>query len=50
MEESNADCQKKDRAYTHEDIQKMLSVAGTKMKAMVLLLASSGMRVVAVPP
>ncbi|MFZ0894842.1 MAG: tyrosine-type recombinase/integrase [Candidatus Nitrosopolaris sp.] len=50
MEESNADCQKKDRAYTHEDIQKMLSVASTKMKAMVLLLASSGMRVGAVPP
>jgi integrase len=50
MEESNADCQKKDRAYTHEDIQKLLSVASTKMKAMVLLLASSGMRVGAVPP
>jgi integrase len=50
MEEPNADCQKKDRAYTNEDIQKMLSVASTKMKAMVLLLASSGMRVGAVPP
>jgi integrase len=44
-----ADSQKKDRAYTHEDIQKMLSVASTKIKAMVLLLASSGMRVGAVP-
>ena len=50
MEEPNADSQKKDRAYTHEDIQKMLSVASTKMKAMILLLASSGMRVGAVPP
>ena len=50
MEEPNADSKKKDRAYTHEDIQKMLSVASTKMKAMILLLASSGMRVGAVPP
>ena len=50
MEEPNADSQKKDRAYTHEDIQKMHSAASTKMKAMILLLASSGMRVGAVPP
>ena len=50
MEEPNADSQKKDRAYTHEDIQKMHSAASTKMKAMILLLASSGMRVGGVPP
>ena len=50
MEDSTDEPHKKDRAYSHEDIQKMLSVASTKMKAMILLLASSGMRVGAIPP
>jgi site-specific recombinase XerD len=49
-EEPNAHSQKKDGAYTHEDIQKMISVTGTKINAMVVLLVSRGMRVGAVPP
>src|SRR5215216_4365900 len=39
-----------DRAYTHEEIRKMVSVASIRDKALILLLASTGMRLGAVPP
>jgi len=39
-----------DRAYTHEEIKKMVDVADLRDKAIILLMASSGMRLSAVPP
>ncbi len=38
-----------DREYTYEEIQKILNVADIKYKAIILLLASSGVRVGAIP-
>lgn len=40
---------KKDRAYTHEEIHRLLDIADERMRAIVLLLASTGMRVGAIP-
>ena len=40
---------KKDRAYTHEEISKMLEIADDRMRAVILLLTSSGVRVGALP-
>ena len=40
---------KKDRAYFHEEISKMLEIADERMRAVILLLASSGIRVGALP-
>lgn len=40
---------KKDRAYMYEEIQRLLDVADERMRAIILLLASSGMRVGAIP-
>ena len=39
-----------DRAYTHEEIKKMVDIADLRDKAIILLMASSGMRLSAVPP
>jgi integrase len=39
-----------DRAYTHEEIKKMVDVADLRDKALLLLMASSGMRLGAIPP
>jgi len=36
---------KKDRAYTHEEISKLLEIADTRMRAVILILASSGVRI-----
>jgi len=36
---------RKDRAYTHEEISKLLEVADERMRVIILLLASTGMRV-----
>jgi site-specific recombinase XerD len=38
-----------DRAYTHEEIRKVLDVSDLRMKVMILLMASSGMRIGALP-
>jgi integrase len=38
-----------DRAYTHEEIKKILDVSDLRMKSIVLLMASTGMRVGAIP-
>jgi len=38
-----------DRAYTHEEIRRLLNVCDLRMKMVVLLLASTGMRVGALP-
>ncbi len=38
-----------DRAYTHEEIQRLLNVCDLRMKMVVLLLASTGMRIGALP-
>ena len=40
---------RKDRAYTHEEIGKMLEIADERMRAVILLLASTGMRIGAIP-
>jgi integrase len=40
---------KKDRGYTHEEISKMLEIADERMRVVILLLASSGMRIGAIP-
>jgi integrase len=39
-----------DRGYTHEEIKKMVDVADIRDKALLLLMASTGMRLGAVPP
>lgn len=38
-----------DRAYTHEDIKKILDVSDLRVKTIVLLMASSGIRIGALP-
>lgn len=38
-----------DRPYTHEEILRLLNVCDLRMKALVLLLASTGMRIGALP-
>jgi integrase len=40
---------KKDRAYSHEEIARLLEIADERVRAMILLLASSGIRVGALP-
>lgn len=49
MEDANCGVKDKDRAYTHEEIQKMLGRANQKVRAIILLLASAGVRVGAIP-
>jgi len=39
----------RDRSYTHEEIDKMLEIADERMRVVILLLASSGIRVGAIP-
>jgi len=38
-----------DRAYTHQEISKMLDIADERMRVVILLLASTGMRIGAFP-
>jgi hypothetical protein len=38
-----------DRASTHEEIKKILEVAELRMKVIVLLMASTGMRIDGIP-
>lgn len=40
---------RKDRAYTHEEISKMLEIADERMRSILLLLSSSGIRIGAIP-
>jgi integrase len=40
---------KKDRGYTHEEISKMLEICDERTRVIVLLLASTGMRIGAIP-
>jgi integrase len=40
---------KKDRAYTHNEIQGLLDIADERMQVVILLLASTGMRIGAIP-
>ncbi len=40
---------KVDRAYTHEEISKLLEIADERMRVVILLLASSGIRIGAAP-
>lgn len=40
---------KKDRAYTYEEIHRLLDVADERMRSVILLLASTGIRVGAIP-
>ena len=40
---------KKDRAYTQEEISKLLEIADERMRTVILLLASSGIRIGAIP-
>ncbi len=40
---------KNDRGYTHEEIGKMLEIADERMRVVILLLASTGMRIGAIP-
>ena len=40
---------KKDRTYTHQEIAKLLSVADLRLKSCILLMASSGLRLGAIP-
>lgn len=40
---------KKDRAYTHEEIQSLLDIADDRFRTVILLLASTGMRIGAIP-
>jgi integrase len=40
---------KKDRAYTHEEVLKLLQVADVRIKICILLMASSGLRMGAIP-
>lgn len=39
---------KKDRAYTHQEISKLLEITDDRMRAVILLLASSGLRIGAI--
>ena len=39
----------RDRAYTYEEIQRLLETVDVRMRAVILLLASTGMRVGAIP-
>ena len=39
---------RKDRAYTHQEISKMLENADSRLRVVILLLASSGMRIGAI--
>jgi integrase len=39
----------KDRAYTHEEISKLLQIADERMRMVILILTSTGMRVGALP-
>jgi integrase len=38
----------KDRAYTHEEIHKLLDVADLRMKVCILLMSSTGLRIGAI--
>lgn len=38
-----------DRAYNHNEIRKVLDVSDVRLKVMILLMASSGIRVDALP-
>src|SRR4030095_9288013 len=40
---------RKDKPYTHEQIGKLLSIADERMKAVILLLCSTGIRICAIP-
>lgn len=40
---------KKDRAYTHEEISKVLEIADERMRVVILLMSSSGVRLGALP-
>jgi integrase len=40
---------KMDRGYTHEEISKMLEIADERMRVVILLIASTGMRIGAIP-
>jgi integrase len=40
---------KKDRSYRYEEIQKLLEIADERMRVVILLLASTGMRIGAIP-
>lgn len=40
---------KKDRSYTHEEIGKLLEIADERMRVIILLMASTGMRIGALP-
>ncbi|MGI0033617.1 MAG: tyrosine-type recombinase/integrase [Nitrososphaeraceae archaeon] len=40
---------RKDRAYTHQEISKLLEVADDRMRVVILLLSSSGVRIGALP-
>jgi integrase len=40
---------KEDKAYTHEEIQKLLAASDERFKCVILLMASTGMRVGAIP-
>lgn len=40
---------RKDRAYYHSEIKKMLDVSDLRMKAVILVMASSGVRIGAIP-
>lgn len=50
VSDSEQEARKRDRAYSHEEIGRMLERATLRMKAMILLLASTGMRLGALPP
>jgi integrase len=40
---------RKDRAYTHEEISKLLQICDERMKVVILLMASSGIRIGSIP-
>jgi integrase len=40
---------RKDRAYTHEEISKLLELTAERIRVIILLLASTGMRVGSIP-
>ena len=40
---------KKDRPYTYEEIHRLLDIADERMRTIILLLASTGMRIGAIP-